>query len=224
MIHIENLYKYFFIKGAKHTVFENLNVVFEQNIKYGVLAKNGDGKTTLINMIATVDMPNMGKIYRKCNISWPIGSVNIESMLTAKQNVEFVCDLHGLHKAKKKEVIDYVENFAQIGKYFNQPINSYSSGMRARINFGISLAFADYFDFFLMDEATATGDIFFVNRAKHELLRKLQGKGCLLVSHNMSEIKQICEKFGVIVAKNIEFYNDFEAANKRYIEINQTQT
>lgn len=121
-----------------------------------LIGHNGAGKSTLLKMIGGIDRPDSGKIITNKTISWPVGLAGgFQGSLTGRENVKFVARLY-VKKENVNNIVDFVRDFSELGKYFDMPIKTYSSGMRARLGFGLSMAFK--FDYYLVDEITAVGD------------------------------------------------------------------
>lgn len=156
MIRIENLTKTYRTPQGRHNVFKNLNIELPSGKSVALIGRNGAGKSTLLRMIGGIDRPDSGRIITNKTISWPVGlSGGFQGSLTGRENVKFVSRLY----AKQNELQDkvaFVEDFAELGKYFDMPIKTYSSGMKSRLGFGLSMAFK--FDYYLVDEVTAVGD------------------------------------------------------------------
>ena len=156
MIKIENLTKSYRTSQGRHYVFKDLNVELPTGKSVALIGRNGAGKSTLLRMIGGIDRPDSGNIITDKSISWPVGlSGGFQGSLTGRENVKFVARLYA-EKHELREKIDFVEDFAELGKYFDMPIKTYSSGMRSRLGFGLSMAF--HFDYYLVDEVTAVGD------------------------------------------------------------------
>ncbi len=226
MIEFQNVSKYFpiekntNIKKRYYTLFENLNITFKQGMKYAIMGRNGAGKSSLINMIAGTLLPTKGRVIRNVRVSWPIGYAgSFHGSLTAAQNINFVTRIYGMNKEERKQALEFCKEFADIGEHFSMPVKTYSSGMKARVSFAVSMA-CD-FDCYLLDEVTATGDAFFVQKAQDFLHKKLEKKDFIFVSHNINDIKNLCNSFGVIHNKQITFFNNFQDANEFYQAVNK---
>lgn len=161
MISLQNVTKYYHLKERKlHYILKDASIEIPSNQSIGILGPNGAGKSTLLRMIGGAEAPNSGKIISKNSISWPLGvGVGFQGSLTGKQNIIFVCDINGLSKSETKSVVDSVYDFAELDDFFTMPVKTYSSGMRARLGFGLSVAFD--FDYYLIDELTSVGDATF---------------------------------------------------------------
>ena len=193
MIEIKNLYKRY---HNQHTttdwVLENVNLVIPKGVSVGLVGKNGAGKSTLLGLIANMDTPDRGEIVRHCSVSWPIGlSGGLQNNMTGRQNVKFVARLYLSDPQAIQQVIDRVQDFAEIGKAFDEPIRTYSSGMRSRLGFGLSLAFD--FDVYISDEATAVGDKKFKEKASKAFKDKVGQASLIIVSHSDGILKDLCQ-------------------------------
>lgn len=156
MIKIENLTKSYRTPTGRHYVFKDLNIEIPSGKSVAFIGRNGAGKSTLLRMIGGIDRPDSGKIITNKTISWPVGLAGgFRGSLTGRENVKFVARLYAKQE-ELKEKIEFVEEFAELGKYFDMPIKTYSSGMRSRLGFGLSMAFK--FDYYIVDEVTAVGD------------------------------------------------------------------
>jgi capsular polysaccharide transport system ATP-binding protein len=156
----------------------------------GLLGRNGAGKSTLLRMIAGFELPDNGRILRTVSVSWPLGyGGGMNASMTGRQNVRFIARISG---ADEDAAVAFVEDFAELGPYLDEPVSTYSSGMRGRLNFGVSLAID--FDFYLIDEGMSTGDRWFQEKAAAAFAeRRHRSSGMLIVSHNPSTIERNCE-------------------------------
>lgn len=184
MIVLENLTKsYVTPKIGRHYVFRDLNAEMPSGTSIALLGENGAGKSTLLRIIGGIDFADSGDVKTEGRISWPVGLTGgFQGSLTGRQNVRFVCRLNSTSD-QVEEKIKFVQDFAELGKYFDMPVKSYSSGMKSRLSFGLSMAFD--FDYYLLDEVGAVGDARF--KAKSEaLLKDLHNKASvIMVSHNL---------------------------------------
>jgi capsular polysaccharide transport system ATP-binding protein len=156
MISVRDLYKRYHNHHGSDWVLKGINFEIPSNVSVGLVGGNGAGKSTLLKLIGGMDTPTKGEVRRDCRVSWPIGlSGGFQGSTSGRQNVKFVGRIHQGDQGLD-ELIRQVAEFADIGKAFDEPVKTYSSGMRARLAFGLSLAFD--FDVYLSDEATAVGD------------------------------------------------------------------
>ena len=167
MIKLDNVFKYYRSHGHRKVVLDHVSLDFAAGRSYGILGVNGAGKSTLMRLLAGTELPNGGRVVRTSRVSWPLGfSGGLHPMLSGRENVKFVARVYGQDARK---VIDFVEDFAEIGAYIDAPIRTYSSGMMARLAFGLSLSIE--FDCYLIDEVTAVGDARFAARCQGGVLQ-----------------------------------------------------
>ncbi|MDN3526622.1 ABC transporter ATP-binding protein [Halomonas sabkhae] len=214
MIEIRNLYKRYHNHHGSPWVLKDINLTFPPGVSVGLVGRNGAGKSTLLRLIAGMDHPERGSIQRSCQVSWPIGLAGgFQGSMTGRQNVKFVARVHG-GRNKEQEIIDRVQSFAEIGDAFDEPIKTYSSGMRARLNFGLSLAFD--FDVYLSDEATSVGDRAFKAKATKAFKEKVGKASLIMVSHGESMLKDLCQAGIYLHDGQATWYDDVEDAIEAY--------
>lgn len=190
MLEFKNITKTYPLEhGRRKVIFENISFVFPEGKNIALLGSNGAGKSTTLRLIAGSDYPDSGKIIRKGKLSWPLGfSGGFHQNLTGEENLRFVCRIYG---ADLREVKAYVEEFAELGEYLYQPIKTYSSGMRARLAFGLSLAIR--FDVYLIDELTAVGDSHFKKKSIDAFKELRKTSNIIMTSHNMGTLREYCD-------------------------------
>lgn len=189
MISVEHVSKQYQMRGGMRTVLDDINFSLQKGEKVGILGRNGAGKSTLIRLISGVEPPTSGEIKRTMSISWPLAfSGAFQGSLTGMDNLRFICRIYNVD-------IDYVkaftEEFSELGQYLYEPVKRYSSGMKARLAFALSLAVE--FDCYLIDEVIAVGDSRFADKCKYELFEKRKDRSIILVSHSHSAMKQYCD-------------------------------
>ncbi|MCH7340617.1 ABC transporter ATP-binding protein [Acinetobacter higginsii] len=215
MIELRNLTKSFVTPKGRHYVFKDLNVTLPANKSVAILGKNGAGKSTLLRIIGGIDFADSGKVVTNKTISWPVAlSGGFQGSLTARQNVRFVARLYLSNEDEVNQIIDFVESFAEIGKYFDMPIKSYSSGMRSRIGFGLSMAFN--FDYYLLDEAGAVGDANFRKKSQALLDELKQKSNIIMVSHDLNDLTRNCDVAFLMRNGQAEFFEDIAEAIEVY--------
>ena len=216
MIEVKNLTKsYLHHKAGRNFVFKNLSFVIPSGRNVAIVGRNGEGKSTLMNILAGVDAPDSGQIITDKRISWPVGlSGGFQGSLSGRQNAEFVARVQGFHGQELREKVRLVEEFAEIGNYFDLPASTYSSGMRGRVSFGISLAFD--FDYYLVDEAMSVGDAHFKRKASAAFQEKVGKANIILVTHGMSQVKSMCDLVLVLEKGQMHQFDDVEAGIEYY--------
>lgn len=219
MIELYNVTKYFDMNEEKKYILKDVSLTLP-DVNIGILGRNGAGKTTLMRMLGKIEFPNHGSIYSKQSFSWPLGlGGGTVPNMTGKANVKFVCNLYNKSEAETKKIIAYVREFSELGEYFDMPIKTYSSGMKGRLGFGLSLAFD--FDYMLIDETLSTGDAGFKHKAKNALKEKIAHCHILLVSHDMNTLSDMCQAGLLLHEGKLHYYEDIDEGIKHYEEINQ---
>ncbi|EPE7490223.1 ABC transporter ATP-binding protein [Cronobacter universalis] len=217
MIVIENLTKSYRTPAGRHYVFKDLNLTLPFGKSVALIGRNGAGKSTLLRMIGGTDNPDSGRIVSSATISWPVGLAGgFQGSLTGRENVKFVARLYA-PKEDVRQKVAFVETFAELGKYFDMPVKAYSSGMKARLGFGLSMAFK--FDYYLVDEVTAVGDASFRKKCE-TLFEERHREACfLMVSHNLNSLKQYCEA-AVFIGRNSQviFFDNVDQAIDVYVK------
>ena len=215
MIRVIDLSKAYRTSRGWNSVLENINLDITPGLRVGILGRNGAGKSTLINLLGGIDIPDSGKIERSMTMSWPLAfSGAFQGSLTGLDNLRFICRIYD------KEidcVLPFVEDFAELGKYFYEPVKSYSAGMRARLAFALSMAID--FDCYLIDEVLAVGDGRFLNRCREELLVKRRDRAMILVSHQANTVRDICDRASVLHEKKLHHFDDMDEAYAFYEEL-----
>lgn len=219
MIELRNVTKYFRTKEGRKYILDDVTMTLPDG-NIGILGRNGVGKSTLIRMLGKIEFPQKGRIASAQTFSWPLALTSgFVGTMSGKQNVKFVCQLYGKSDEETKEIIAFVEDFAELGQYFTMPINTYSSGMRGRLNFGLSFAFD--FDYLLIDEALSVGDANFKIKSQEMLRKKVEKSQVLLVSHSMKTLQDMCDMGLLLHEGKIYYFDDINDAVKMYAEINK---
>lgn len=216
MIAVHNLYKRYHGMTKSPWILKDINFTVPKGVSVGVIGRNGAGKSTLLRLLGGMDRPDHGKVIRDCRVSWPLGSTGgFQGSMTARQNVRFVARVHG-DDSFVDEIIRYVEDFAEIGEAFDRPVNTYSSGMRSRVNFGLSLAF--HFDVYLSDEATAAGDRIFKNKASKVFKERVGEASLIMVSHAEKILQELCQSGIWLEDGHATWFDDIDDALAAYRE------
>lgn len=215
MITIKNLCKAYKAHGGWNQVLDDVSAVFPDGRNVGILGLNGSGKSTLLRLIGGAESPDSGQITKNVRTSWPIGfSGGFQKGMTGREGARFVSRVYG---ANVRTTEKYVGDFAELGPYFDMPISTYSSGMRGRLNFAISMALS--FDCYLVDEVTAAGDRRF--REKYRAAFEELGKraSMIMVSHQSSTIQQYCDMAAVLHDGKLDLYDSLDEGMKVYESI-----
>jgi capsular polysaccharide transport system ATP-binding protein len=210
---VRDVVKRYRARTGPHTVLDGVNLTVGVGERVGILGKNGSGKSTLIKLISGQEAPDSGSIQRGMNVSWPLAfSGGFQGSLTGEDNLRFICRIYDVEPGKVRE---FVESFADLGKYFREPVKSYSSGMQARLAFALSLAIE--FDCYLIDEIIAVGDARFHEKCVHELFEKRRERAFVIVSHDALFIKSYCTRASVLDGGKLTDFADVPAAYDYYM-------
>lgn len=203
MIILDDVHKKFRTAGAPKVIVNGASLTIDDGARVGLLGRNGSGKSTLLQMISGIVSPDRGRIIRTNLVSWPLGFAgSFHPALTGAQNTRFVARIYG---RDTRELSEYVEDFAELGDYFHMPVQSYSSGMKARLAFGVSMGIS--FDCYLVDEITAVGDTNFRRKAQEVFDTRLATADVIMISHNQSTLERFCEA-GIVLSDGVLTYYD----------------
>lgn len=215
MIELRNLNKAYRLNGVTKHVARDINFTFPTGEAVALIGGNGEGKSTMLKMIAGTIAPDSGEIVSTGSISWPVGfGGSFHPDLTGAQNVRFVARIYG---ADTDEVVAFARRFSELGAHFNLPVRTYSSGMRSRLTFGLSMAVP--FDTYLIDEITAVGDASFRARSDAMLRERLKGAGAIIVSHSMGQLRSLCTSGVVLNNGRFYYYANIERAIEHHEHI-----
>ncbi|WP_209425239.1 ABC transporter ATP-binding protein [Pararhodobacter sp. SW119] len=212
MIRFENICKGFWVRGEYQPVIRELDLTLPSGKSLALLGRNGAGKSTLLNIVAGTLRPDTGQVVSDGSISFTVGYAgSVHGDMTGAQNTRFVARIYGVDS---DELIEFVEDFAEIGKHFHMPVRTYSAGMRSRLAFGISMGIR--FDTYLIDEATAAGDARFRKKSQEVFRARMSEASAIMVSHSMADIRNFCDAGLVLHHGEIEVFDDLEAAIRRH--------
>ena len=213
MIEFRNVTKsYDLSEGKKNTVLNNVSFKFPEKKNIGVLGVNGAGKSTLLRLIAGSEYPDAGRIIRKGRYSWPLGfSGSFHGNLTGIENLRFACRIYN---ADIEYVTQYVKDFSELGTYIYEPIKTYSSGMKSRLAFALSMAID--FEVYLVDEIMGVGDKGFQEKCKVAFEDKRKTSSIIMVSHAMGTIRDYSDIVILLTGEHLEIYDDVDLAIKDY--------
>jgi capsular polysaccharide transport system ATP-binding protein len=222
MIELCNVTKSYPVKDGFRYILRNVTLTIPTKTNVAVLGPNGAGKSTFLRLIGGAEAADSGSIRTDEDISWPLGLTSgFQGSLTGRQNVLFVSRVNGLDSEQSHHIIKQVTRFAEIGEYFDMPVNTYSSGMRARLTFGLSMAFK--FDVYLVDELTSVGDARFRLKAKAAFDEIRSRASLIFVSHNLNTLRQSCESALFIRDGQADYYPEIEHGIHAYEEYIRVQ-
>ena len=217
VIRLDRVFKFYSASGQTKIVLDHVSTVFQTGRSYGLMGVNGAGKSTLLRLIAGAELPNAGRIIRSVRVSWPLGFAGgFHPQMTGRENVKFVARAYGERITK---VLDFVEDFAELGDYIDAPYKTYSSGMMARLAFGLSMAIE--FDCYLIDEITAVGDARFQARCKLAFDERRKHSDLIIVTHSMQTVKDYCDHVAVLVDGQLIMFESVDRAIETYNRLNR---
>jgi capsular polysaccharide transport system ATP-binding protein len=217
MIQLDNVFKFYRNDGHTKIVLDHVSTIFQSGRSYGLLGVNGAGKSTTLRLIAGSELPNSGRVRRTVRVSWPLGFAGgFHPLMTGRDNVKFVARAYG---EDPRVVLNFVEDFSELGDYIDVQVKTYSSGMMARLAFGLSMAID--FDCYLIDEITAVGDARFQARCKEAFERRREHADLIVVSHSMPTIKDYCDHGAVLVDGQMMMFDSVDKAIEMYNRLNR---
>ena len=208
MIELRDLCKTYHVNGVPTVVADHISAVFPSGLSIALLGRNGAGKSSLLRMIAGTMAPTSGRIVSDGAISWPVGFAgSFHGDLTGVQNTRFVARIYGVDT---DTLVDFVEDFAELGPHFHLPFRTYSAGMRSRLAFGVSMGIR--FDTYLVDEVTSVGDAAFRVKSEAVFNQRMQESGAIVVSHGMALLRRICQAGAVLEQGRLTWHDDINDA------------
>ncbi|CTQ33196.1 ABC transporter ATP-binding protein [Jannaschia rubra] len=214
MIEFHGVCKTFHLSGSRKVIADNISAVFPPRRSVALLGRNGAGKSSLLRMISGAIRPDQGTIRTTGSVSWTVGfQGSFHPDMSGAQNVRFVARVYGVDT---DELLDFVADFAELGGHFDQPVRTYSSGMRSRLAFAVSMGI--HFDTYLVDEVTSVGDAAFKVKSEAVMNDRLRRSGAVVVSHSMGLIRRICNAAAVLERGHMTYYDSIDegiAAHER---------
>lgn len=209
---LRNIVKQYHTPTGLKTVLDGVSFDIAKGEKIAVLGRNGAGKSTLVKLIGGVERPSSGVIHRGMSMSWPVAfGGGFEASMTGLDNIRFIARLYD---RPIQDTIDQVDDFAELGQHLLLPVKAYSSGMRARLAFALTLSID--FDCFLIDEVISVGDQKFQRKSHEALFVKRKHCSMILVSHDINIIKDYCQKALVLKAGRGRVFDDLDYAIRIY--------
>lgn len=208
MIRLSDVNKSYLTHCGPVRVLRNIDLTVAQGERVGILGRNGAGKSTLIRIVSGAELPTSGVVERGMSVSWPLAFGGaFQGSLTGLDNLRVICRIYGVSAAER---IGFVEEFSELGLYLREPVKTYSSGMRARLAFAISMVID--FDCFLIDEIVAVGDARFHAKCNHELFVNRGDRAMIIVSHNADYIREHCSRAAVLVDGELHHADSLDEA------------
>lgn len=215
MFEVRNLTKSYQTPRGRRYVFQDISFSIPPGRNIGLIGRNGAGKSTLMRLLGGADKPDKGRILTDRSVSWPVGlSGGFQGSMSGRDNVKFVCRVYGAVGDRMREIIKYVDEFSDLGKWFDEPVRSYSSGMRSRLGFGLSMAFD--FDYYLIDEVMSVGDSHFKKKSSMVFQEKMKKSNIILVTHSMEDVRKLCDVILYINDGKVQVFDDIEAGISAY--------
>ena len=212
MIRFQNLSKRFRTRAGPKIVARNINLEIPSGVSMALMGRNGAGKSTLLDMIGGLVKPDRGRIITTGTVSWRVGySGSFHKDLTGAQNVRFIARVYGVDT---DELCDFVEGFAELGPHFKSPVRHYSSGMKSRLAFGVSIGIP--FDTYLVDEVTSVGDAAFKLKSREYFEARMENAGSVVVSHSTAQLRKLCQCGAILENGKLIYFDNIDEAIARH--------
>jgi len=212
MIELIRVTKKYPTRGGANTVLSDVSLRIEAGQRVGILGRNGSGKSTLVRLLSGAELPTRGRIERQMSVSWPLAFGGaFQGSLSGLDNIRFVCRVYGVDV---KPLLAFIEAFSELGSYLREPLRTYSSGMRAKLAFAVSMAIE--FDCYLIDEVMAVGDDRFQAKCKRELFELRKDRAMIMVSHVPDTFRGLCDRVCVLHQGSVTEFDDVDAAYEHY--------
>ena len=206
MIQLIEVTKSYKVGGRRKKVLDAASLMFERR-NIAVIGQNGAGKSTLLRLIAGAERPDRGRIIAAGRVSWPLGFTGgFNGSTTGVDNTRFISRIYG---QDTDHILEFVRDFSELGAFFAMPVSTYSSGMRARLAFAISMAIS--FDWYLVDEITEVGDDRFKEKCRVAFKEKLINARILMVSHSVATLRSYCDMAALVHEGTVTLFDDIEA-------------
>lgn len=214
MLEIRDISKFYPIQHGRgrRLVLNKVNFVVRPGEKWGILGRNGAGKSTLVRIISGSESANSGEVIRGMSLSWPLAFGGaFQGSLTGKDNTRLIARVYGVNY---QQMLEYVEDFAELGPYLGEPVKNYSHGMSARLAFAISMAIE--FDCYLIDEVLSVGDHRFNEKCNRDLFEKRKDRAMIIVSHSTDIILRHCDHAALLESGGLTRFERVEDAISAY--------
>ena len=216
MIRLQRVDKFYKINGFRKTILDDASIIFEPGHSYAILGVNGAGKSTTIRLLSGAELPNRGRIMRTVRVSWPLGFTGgLHPNMTGRENISFIARIHG---EDDRHALEFVADFAEIGPYLDAPVRTYSTGMLARLAFGLSMAID--FECYLIDEVLGAGDARFRARCATEFANRRRFADVIMASHDIPTVKAYCDRGVVLSDGRFQYFESIDEAIEVYKKTN----
>jgi len=206
MLILKDITKKYRTQRGDKIILNKVNLTIRKGEKIGILGRNGAGKSTLVRLIGGAEAPTLGTVIRGMKVSWPLAfAEGFQEQLTGLDNMRFVCRIYDKSSEDK---IPFVQQFAELGEYFREPVLNYSSGMKARLAFAISMIVE--FDCYLIDEVMAVGDARFTERCQEELFEKRGDRAMVIVTHSEDYVRRHCDRVAVLLRGELHHFDSID--------------
>ncbi len=215
ILEFDDVTKGFWLHGAWRAVIRGLTLSLPPGRALGLLGRNGAGKTTLLDLVAGRLRPDSGRIWRGGSVSFPVGfAAGFHRDLSGAQNIRFLARVYGVDS---DALVAFVEDFTELGAQFHAPLRSYSTGMRARLGFGASMGLP--FDLYLIDEATAVGDVQFRHKSRALFRARMRAASGIMVSHNPNDLRKFCDGGIVLHQGRLLYFDQIDEAIRTHEDL-----
>ena len=212
MIRVEGVTKSYSLPRGRHVILDDVTVSLPPLCRVGIFGVNGAGKSALLRLMAGSEMPDAGRIIREGRVSFPVGFTGtFHPLASARDNISFLARVYGMDR---REVSAWIEDFCELGRYFDMPVGTYSSGMFARI--AVATSFAFDFDLYLVDEVIEVGDAGFRRKCAAAFQERLKSASLVLVSQHVDTIRQYCDMGAVLHQGKLSAFTTVDEALERY--------
>ncbi len=208
MVRFENVSKSFRTRHGRKVIANGLDLTIPSGVSVALMGRNGAGKSTLLDMVGGAVKPDGGRIVTTGSVSWRVGYAgSFHSDLTGAQNTRFVARIYGVDT---DDLVRFVRDFAELGDHFNSPVRHYSSGMKSRLAFGVSIGIP--FDTYLVDEVTSVGDSAFKLKSRRLFEERMENAGAIVVSHSTNQLRKLCQAGAILEDGRFTYFDDIEEA------------
>lgn len=194
MIVLDNVSKGYRTALGVKRILADVDCALSTDLSLGILGRNGSGKSTLMRMLAGSELPDRGHIDRDVRVSFPVGqAIGFSNMMTGRENVAFLARVYG---EDVRRTVAFVDDFAELGDYLDEPLRTYSNGMRSRLTFSACMAIR--FDVYLVDEVTAAGDVEFKRRCNQLFAERRRHARIIMASNNAKMLSLYCDRGAIL--------------------------